>query len=177
MDVLEIEEALETFCIIVDSREQATPKAKERYSAFGVPYEKGVLDFGDYCGQVTLPEGKLYDTSRRITPVCCIERKMSLDELASCFTRQRDRFQREFDRSKEAGAKVYLLTEGGSWEAIWNHRYRSKFHPEAFAASLLAWSIRYDLTPIFCKPGTSGRIIKEILYRDIKERLYNGEFE
>jgi hypothetical protein len=35
--------------------------------------------------------------------------------------------------------------------------------------------IRYELQVIMCKAETSGRLIKEILYRDLKERLERGE--
>lgn len=177
MDHLDIEDALNTFRIIVDRREQRTPKAAERYKSFGVLYEHATLDYGDYCANIQLPDGgNLYDTSKRISAKCVIERKMSLDELAGCFGRGRDRFRREFERARDNGATVYLLVEGGSYEAIINNRYRSRFHPSAFLASLVAWQIRYDLRPIFCKPGTSGRLIKEVLYRDIKERLERGEY-
>ena len=95
----------------------------------------------------------------------------SLDELAGCFTRDRDRFRREMERAISSNAKVYLLIENASWEAILNHRYRSRFNPEAFKASLTAWTARYGLIPVFCKADTSGMLIREILYREIKERL------
>ena len=177
MNPPEIEDALSTFRIIVDRREQRTPKAAERYKSFGVPFAQATLDYGDYCADVTLPSGKnICDTSRRISARCVIERKMNLDELAGCFTRSRDRFRREFERAAAEGAVVYLLVEGASYEAILGHRYRSKFHPEAFIASLIAWQVRYGLRVIFCKSGTSGRVIKEVLYRDIKERLEKGEY-
>lgn len=176
MNGYEITEALSSFRIIADTREQTTPKARERFKAFGVPVERATLRYGDYCGQITLPGGPLLDTSVTVKPACVIERKMSLDELTMCFTRGRDRFRREFERASEAGAKVYLLTEGGSWEAIINHRYRSKFNPAAFLASLTAWCVRYNMTPLFCKAGSSGTLIKEVLFRDLKERLERGEY-
>ena len=176
MDNFEIQEVLKSFEIIADSREQNTPRARERFASFGVPVQRATLSYGDYCGNITLPDGALYDTSNTLSPACVIERKMSADEAASCFTRGRDRFQREFERAASKQSKVYLLIENASWESIMNHRYRSKYHPAAFLASLTAWSIRYNLTPIFCKSQTSGRLIKEILYRDIKERLERGEF-
>lgn len=176
MDNFELESILETFQIIVDTREQSTPKARDRYKAFGVPVMRATLDYGDYCGIVTVDGDTLYDTSKRITPCCVIERKMSLDELASCFTRGRDRFQREFERALSNQAKVYLLIEGGSWEAIQKHRYRSRYNPKAFQASLVAWSVRYNMTPVFCRSETSGGLIKEILYRDMKERLQVGTY-
>ena len=177
MDAFEIEDALNTFRIIVDRREQRTPKAAERYKSFGVAYANATLNYGDYCADITLPSGTaLCDTSRRISAKCVIERKMNLDELAQCFTRDRDRFRREFERARDNGATVYLLVEGGSYEAIIGHRYRSRFHSSAFLASLIAWQVRYDLRVMFCKTGTSGRIIKEVLFRDMKERLEKGEY-
>ena len=176
MDHFEVEEALATFRIIVDNREQNTPKAVERYKTFGVPYERATLSYGDYCGSIMVSGSSIYDTSRRISARCVIERKMSLDELAMCFTRGRDRFRREMERATLNGAIVYLLVENASYEAIINHRYRSRFNPVAFLASLTAWTVRYNLRPIFCKAETSGMVIKEILYRDIKERLEKGEY-
>lgn len=176
MDPFEIREALNTFRIIADTREQRTPRASRRFKAFGCPVERGVLDYGDYCANITLPGGDLLDPGGRLRPVCVVERKMGLDELAMCFTWERDRFQREFERARDFGARVYLLTENGSFEAIAQHRYRSKLTPAAFQASLIAWSIRYGFVPLFCKADSSGRVIKEFLYRDMKERLEHGEY-
>jgi ERCC4-type nuclease len=176
MDNFEVKEILETFQIIADTREHDTEDARKRYKSFGVPVVRGTLDFGDYAGQITLPSGELYDLSNRIRPRCVIERKMSLDELAGNFTRGRQRFEREFSRASDAGAKVFLLVEGATWEALLNHRYRSRFTVNAYFASITAWMVRYGVTPVFCKAQTSAKVIREILYRDMKERLENGEF-
>lgn len=177
MNHFQVDNILDTFSVICDTREHITPKAAERYKTFGVPYDKATLKYGDYCGQIMLPGNKmLYDISKPITAKCVIERKMSLDELAACFTRDRERFKREFERAKEAGAKVFLLVENASWEALYSHRYRSKLQPNAFIASITAWTVRYNITPVFCKASISGKVIKEFLYRDIKERLEKGEY-
>lgn len=176
MDIWEQKEILNSFRVIVDRREQKTPKAADRYATFGT-YERGTLDYGDYAGNLTLTDGKtVLDTSERVTPACVIERKMNLDELAQCFTRGRDRFRREFERAKNNSAKVYLLIENGSWEAINNHRYKSRLNPAAFRASLIAFMVRYGADVVFCKAETSGALIREILFRDMKERVENGEF-
>ena len=176
MDHFEIAEVLSTFRILVDNREQATPKAVERYESFGVPYERTTLSYGDYCGMITLNGSSIYDISKAVKASCVIERKMSLDELASCFTRSRDRFRREMERACSNHSTVYLLVENGSYEGIIKHRYKSRYNPTAFLASLTAWTVRYNIIPIFCKAETSGQIIKEILYRDMKERLERGEY-
>ena len=177
MERLEIEATLKSFRIIADTREQATPASKERFAAFGVPVERATLRYCDYAANITLPGGRpLHDIARTLSPACVIERKMSLDELAGCFTRSRERFEREFVRALDSGARVYLLVEDASFEGILNHRYKSRFSPAAYMASLTAWMIRYDITPLFCRRPTSGAVIKEVLYRDIKERLERGEY-
>lgn len=177
MDRFDVQEALESFYIVADTREHMTALAAERYKDFGVPVKRATLDYGDYCGGVYLPDGSATTSKTgRIRAKCVIERKMSLDELAACFTRGRDRFRREFERASANDARVFLLVENASWEAIVNHRYRSKYNPTAYMASLTAWAIRYGMTPVFCRAGTSARVIKELLYRDIKERLEKGEY-
>lgn len=177
MDIFEQRECLESMSVLIDTREQDTARARARYSSFGLPYERRVLDFGDYTFQFRLPNGKLfYPDEDRITPIIAIERKMSLAELAQCYTHDRARFCAEFERAKAAGAKIYLLLENSNFENLCNGKYRSKFHPNAFLASLFAYLARYDCIPIMCKAETSGRLIKEILYRELKERLERGEF-
>lgn len=165
---------IESFRIIVDTREQATRRSEQRYESMGVNTEKAVLDYGDYTYNLTLPDGPLHDITTRIQPKCVVERKQNLDELAMCFTRSRDRFQREFDRAAAAGAKIFLLTENASMDMIMAGQYRSRFQPKAFLASILSWSIRYNMVPIFCDMKSSGRLIREILFRDMKERLEGG---
>lgn len=176
MDLFEQKEVLDSFRIIVDTREKETPQARRRYHAFEVPYDRATLSYGDYAYNCTLANGEpLYDESETLAPVCVVERKMSLDELAGCLGRTRGRFEREFDRALAAGSRVFLIVEGATWEDLLTGHYRSKLHPNAFAASLAAFMVRYGVNVIFCKAETSGRLIKEILYRDLKERLKNGE--
>lgn len=175
MNPFDIEAVLDTMSILVDNREQPTDRARKRYNAFSVPYKRVTLDYGDYAANCILPSGKaLYDENRRIRADVVIERKMNLDELAGCFTHGRERFRREFERAKAAGAKTYLLVENATWENLLNGKYRSKFNPKAFGASITAYMARYDMKVIMCKEETSGRIINEILYRELKELLTDG---
>lgn len=177
MDVFEQRAVLESFSIIVDTREQNTAKAKKRYEAFEVPYTRSTLSFGDYTYNCKFPDGRsLFEDGGTIKPLCAVERKMSLDELAMCFTRSRDRFRKEFERAAQNGSKMFLVCENASYEGIMRGRYKSQFNENAFIASLIAWSIRYDVNVVFCKEESSGRLIKEILYRDLKERIERGDF-
>ena len=172
MHGFEIDTALKTLTVLVDTREQPTPRLKKRIKDMGVPAVRRKLDFGDYSVAVTLSDGSEYSLEKTV----CIERKMDIDELCGCFCKGRARFTREFERAKKSGAKTYLLVEGANYESIINGRYRSKYNPAAFLASLTAWCVRYDLSPVFCRAETSGKLIKEILYRDIKERLERGDY-
>ena len=70
-----------------------------------------------------------------------------------------------------------MIVENGNWENLLAGKYRSKFNHNAFLASLAAWIVRYDLQIIFCKQEISGRLIKEFLYRDLKDRAEKGEFD
>lgn len=177
MTIFDQKEVLKSFEILHDSREQDTDRARKRYESFGVPHQRAVLGYGDYTYNATLPDGsKIYDISKTISPACVIERKMNLDELAGCFTRSRQRFQREFERAQEHGSRIYLVCENANWENLLNGKYKSRMHAEAFSASVMAWMIRYNMNIVFCKEETSGKIIKEILYRDLKERLENGQY-
>lgn len=178
MNNFEIQNCLDSMEILVDTREQDTDRARNRYARFGVPYKRHTLDFGDYTYNFMLPNKTwLYEANTSVKGDVIVERKMNLDELAGCFTRERKRFEAEFERAKENGSKIYLLVENATWENLLNGRYRSRFIPKAFKASILAWSIRYNMQIIFCKAETSGELIKEILYRELKERLERGEYD
>ena len=171
MHPIDVESTLKTMVCICDSREQDTEQSKRRYADFGVPWERGKLDFGDYSAVFTLPDGTEFSLKDKI----CVERKMNLTECCGCFTHDRERFTREFERAKQAGARTYLLIEEASWEKAYNGKYRSQMKPQALVASILAWLARYDCQIIMCKSELSGRIIHDILYREAKERLTNME--
>lgn len=169
MHPVDVERTLKTMKICVDSREQATEQSERRYADFGVPWERGKLDFGDYSAVFTLPDGAEFSLKDKAV----VERKMSLTECCGCFTHDRPRFTREFERAKQAGARTYLLIEEASWEKAYNGKYRSRMKPQALVASMLAWLARYDCQIIMVGKDLSGKLIHDILYREAKERLTN----
>lgn len=170
MNPFEVNRALKNLTLIVDTREQDTDRLRRRIRQTGLSFVRQKLDFGDYSAKTTLDNGTEFDISGSVS----IERKMNLDELCACYCKGRKRFTREFERAKSAGAKIYLLIENANWEKAYNGSYRSKMSPQALTASLFAWLARYNCQIIFCKEETSGKIIREILYREMKERLENG---
>lgn len=167
----EIERMMESMVVLVDTREQDTPALRRRLKAIQYPCERCKLDYGDYSCRFVNPVGEPISAAGKI----CIERKMNLDELCACFTRSRARFEREFIRAREDGAKVYLLVENANWEKALSGAYRSRMNPAALTASLLAWSGRYNLVPVFCRSETSGELIGRILRYELKTILERGE--
>ncbi len=177
MEYLDIKGCLESMTILVDTREQPSDRAKKRYESFGCPYRSQKLNYGDYTYNFTLPDGEeLYPEGIQIGGDVVIERKMSLEELSNNLTRERDRFAREFERAVDAEASVYLLIEKGSWKDIYAGHYKTRFNKKAFLSGLAAFQARYHLQIVFCPQELSGILIKEILYRELKERLEKGVY-
>ena len=183
--------------MLVDTREQPTERSKQRLAALGHPYQRTTLSYGDYSYTATVRGQQLYDLTATIEPACMLERKMSIDELANNFCEKlkacpkamewnaahpderplRNRFEYEFRRAADHGAKMYLVVENATWENLINGKYRSKMDPHALFASVMAFCVRYHILLVFCKEETSGKIISEILYRDFKERLERGDYD
>ena len=159
----EIQRAVDSMVILVDTREQDTEQLKERLAMLCHEYRREALDAGDYMVE--------YQTSDGATvrlPVA-IERKMSLDELATCFTSERERFLNEMERLLAAGTKTYLLVEKASWKKIYHKDYRSRMSVNSFMGSLMWWSVHYDFHIIFCERAYSGWLIGKILQYEVCE--------
>lgn len=167
MHPVEVEQTLDSMCVLVDTREQKTAISERRYAQFGKPYRREKLNVGDYSAEFVTPAGESISLKDRVV----VERKNSIDELCMCYTTERGRFEREFERAKNSGIKLYLLVENATFESIYNGKYRSRMNPNALVASILAWLARYDCQIIFCKAETSGKIIHDILYYEMRERL------
>lgn len=168
--IFEISQMLESMTVLVDTREQDTPAFRRRMEQICRPYERQKLDFGDYSCAVASPDGERICLDR----LFAVERKMNLDELCSCFTRDRKRFEREFVRAKEAGGRLILLVENASLDKALAGQYRSQMHPDALLASLFAWSARYQAPVHFCTAQNSGSMLSRILHYYLKVCLENG---
>ena len=162
MDHFAVKRYLATMSVLCDTREQMTPRSSRRLKQIGVPIERVALSFGDYSARCDVLD---------LRSSVAIERKMDLSELARCYCQERKRFIREFERAKEAGAKLYLLVENGSLDEAYSGHYRAKVHPASLTASMLAWLARYDCQILFCKEENSGQVIHDVLFRELKERL------
>lgn len=157
---------LEDMTIIVDTREQKWGHIEEYLDKQGISYKVEKLDVGDYSFE--LPSYPELQMDRKII----IERKGSLSEVAGNFTSGRKRFRRMFERL-EQGQIIHLVMETATWRKIFNGTYHSSFHPNAYKASLLSYSIRYNCPVWFAEKKESPEIIYKLMYYELKEFIEN----
>lgn len=151
--------------ILIDTREkpQAIVNIKKYFDAHGIKYESKKLDFGDY---MTDEHGGI-----------SIDRKQNIDELAKNCTVEHERFKRELERARNAGAKLVLLVTQNRYtfrteritvrEPIdlirWQSRY-SVVNGDRVYRILCKWMNEYDLDIVFCAKNSTGHIITKILF-------------
>ena len=156
--------------VIVDSREK--PKAIERtlqyFSDHGIEYEVSKLLFGDYM-----------DWNR---PGVVVDRKQNIAELAKNCTVEHERFRREMEKARKAGATLVILVEQnrykdrGEWVEVdsiedllrWSSPHTMVRGEKVFRV-LAYWTAKYPLRVVFCDKRSTGRKIVEILYSDENE--------
>jgi ERCC4-type nuclease len=183
----EVTACLESMSVLVDTREQPSGRALRRYKRFGAPYRRQKLEFGDYTYNFVLPDGReLYTETDSVLPPVVVERKANLEELSGNLTEKqlpkhkaqgvRNRFEAELLHARQNGTSVYLLVEDASISNVLNHQYDTRLNETAFFHTLTAYMARYDLKLIFCQHDETGSIIKEILFRELKERLTRGDY-
>lgn len=159
----------ENIVILVDSREKANKHILDIFDKEGIQYRVEALESGDYTFELqAIPELDIPHTMDFRQDVM-IERKNSLDEISSNFTRGRERFNDEFGRAW--AVKKYLLIENGSYEKILNHEYRTEYNSKSFFASLLSFDARYDLHICFADKETSAILIYNICKYALREIL------
>ena len=156
---------LSNITIICDSREKKNKHITDWFDKNNIKWRVEKLDVGDYT--FVLEDYPELDVDYKFV----IEKKADLSELAGNFTKGRDRFEREFQRSIDNGQKVHLVIENATFRKLLNGSYRSKFTPKAFMASLLSWTIRNNLQTWFVTPKDSGEIIYNLLYYELYEHL------
>ena len=118
--------------IIVDSREQL-PFTFEHGRYADVQIQSGTLNVGDYslCGL----EDKV-----------AVERK-SLPDLVACLGRERQRFEKELQRSMALDA--FAVVVEASWSDLASGNFRSQLNPHAACQSVLAFMARYRMAFLF----------------------------
>ena len=151
--------------IITDTREKKNDHIIDYLKHNKINYRPEAMCVGDYTFE--LPD---YPGLSNLNRKFIIERKASLDELAGNFTTGRDRFAREFERLTP-DQNLHLVLENFDWENLYAGNYRSGFAPKAYAASLMSWSIKYNLKIWPTPRKESPRLIVGLLVKELENYL------
>nr|WP_296470226.1 ERCC4 domain-containing protein [uncultured Acetatifactor sp.] len=153
--VEDIKRLLKQIVILVDSREKKNSHILEYFEKNGIAYRKEKLEYGDYTFLIPTTDGDIY-----FHRDCVLERKASLEELSGNLAQERERFEKEFLKAGNDGAKTYLMVEApGGYSDIIAHRYKTEFAPTAYMASLKTWEHRFGCNVQFISPEYSGYYI------------------
>lgn len=157
----EIKRLLSTIEILVDSREKQWEHIKKAYDNQNIKYRVQKLDFADYSFLIPVNEDLDINKDIYFTNHISVERKSSLDELAGNFTKNRTRFQKEFERHE---GLMVLMIEGDGYSDICKHNYKSQLKPLSYIASLHSWQHRYNVPFIFIDKQYSAQFIYYTFY-------------
>lgn len=152
--------------ILVDTREKpkAIGKILSYFEANGIEYDVSKLYVGDYIR---------YDDPRLV-----IDRKQNIAELAKNCTSDHERFRRELERVKKAGARLVVLVEQNrykdrdEWVEVrgisdlmcWSSPHTVVTGEKVYRV-LASWCAKYPISVEFCDKRSTGRIIAETLCR------------
>lgn len=161
----EISNILNDIVYIFDTREQKNHHIIEYFEKNNIPYIIEKLETTDYS--YYLPNYPHLNLDKQVL----IEKKNSLDEICGNFTKDRDRFAREFERVDNE--LVHIIIENATWRKLFNHSYNSQLPPKSLLASLLTWNARYDCPIWFCKKDEIAILIQNIIYYNLREILKN----
>ena len=163
---------LGSMVVLIDSREQCNGHIGAYLDQKKVKFEIHKLDTADYSAYI--PANEKLGVLRPIyfTDSVLIERKASLDELASNLTIGRTRFESELLRAK--GANIALMIENATYGDLVRGNYRSKYEAKSFVATLATFSARYGLDVNFVEKELAGNWIYHRLYYAVREELLHG---
>ena len=158
--------------ILVDSREKDLfiPQILNRN---GIATERKKLDTGDYAIQY----------KNGYIPGIVIERKSCIEELLSNLTDNRkdkngnNRFQKELERAKAQGLKVYLLIEDENFYTnIIKGNYRNKINPNAAKGMIFSLEAKFrNLSIVWMNKKEMPGYIHTILYYKLRQDLKEME--
>lgn len=161
----QMQEVLDDIVVLVDTREQKNQHILDYFDKNSIKYQVEKLDTADYT--IILP----HYPQLAVDKMFLVEKKNSLDEISGNFTRDRERFTREFERIEDE--HIHLVIEQATWKKLLKGSYRSQLPPKSFMASLLTWNIRYHCPVWFAQPEESPIVIYNILKYELLEHLKN----
>lgn len=168
----EIKQIIDSMIILVDSREKKISHLLMYFKHKKIKYEIYKLDYGDYSFMIPKNESSL-DILEDIyfTDKIAIERKANAEEISNNFADGRERFHREFERSKGV---LRLLIEDCSYSNISNGEYGTKFPKESFIGSLHSFQEKYNCQFFFTDKQHSGEYIYNSFKYYLKTNIINN---
>lgn len=155
--VEEIKKLTKSMIILVDSREKKNSHILDYFRKQKISFQSEKLEYGDYSFMIPAAAAGEDIYFHRD---CVVERKASLEELSGNLAQERERFEKEFLKAGNDGAKVYLMVEApGGYSDIIGHKYHTEFTPAAFMASLKTWESRFGCNVQFIDSQYSGYYI------------------
>jgi len=170
---VQLKEAIKNMTVIVDTRENENHHILDYIRAKKIKYVIRKLEAGDYSLELPLNiEGmpSVVSLEKRIV----IERKHSIDEIATNLGKDSERFEREMIRLKAVGTKCVLLLENFSFDRLYGEvgSYRSQMPSDQIALRLNQYIVRYDLHLYTLNDKNhAGRLITSLLARHAYEYL------
>lgn len=140
----------ESFTILVDSREQIP----YLFGGYTCGVKKTGLKTGDYS--IEGHEDKI-----------CVERK-SKEDLYMSLGKNRDRFEKEFERLRRYEYAALVIESSLSGLLI--PPARSQMNPKSIIQSLISWSIRYGAHVFFSDNRTYSECL---IYNLFEKYIYN----
>ena len=99
-----------------------------------------------------------------------LERKNGVDELISCMTSGRERFERELERMQAFESAIVLVES--AYEDLATGQYRSRMNRDSALATLVAWQQRYQIPFQFCGSRTEAeRFARSYFHQQLRNHL------
>lgn len=160
---------LKSMTILIDTRENANSHIVNYFDKKKIKHKSKKLDFGDYSFMLPAdPELEIL-VPKYFDHDIVVERKGSLTELSGNLTKDRERFEKELIRKKNA--KFLLMVENGSWEMIQHEKYRTDYKATSFLATLNSYISRYNISVDFISKDMAGQFIYGLLWYHLREFL------
>lgn len=163
----QIKEQIDRITIYIDTREKNVPNHITKcFDKYGINWERKKLNSGDYSA-ILPADVELGIPEIDLTDALCIERKMDATELISCLTTHKERFAREFERSK---AHILILMEG-SYSDLVEGNFRNKVTPKQALGSLESFCDANDTRCFYIDKKYSALWIYNIFKYNIRNKL------
>lgn len=126
----EMKKILDNMVVIVDSREQNNQHIIEFFNKKNIPYKTIKNDFGDYTAMIPAGTIDMFTSDIYFDRDIAIERKNSIDEIASNLKEDAARIKKELAHMNKYDIKYFFFVEDKNFhENLRNGNYRSQYDP------------------------------------------------